>query len=233
MTEHAYLAAIRESYDTIAVDYAQQVTKPAELDPVSRALLAAFAEVVAEAGRGPVVDVGCGPGHVTAHLAALGVPVSGVDLSPKMVEQARRAYPHLDFAVGTNTALDAADATLGGVLAYYSTHHTPPDHLPAVFREFHRVLAPGGWLMVAGYVGDGGQRRPTRAYGGHEVSYVSFRHPPSRVADLIGDAGLTVTARLEEGAEPGARRWTATFLARRPEAPPGAGQRASAPHAGR
>ncbi|NEE14090.1 methyltransferase domain-containing protein [Streptomyces sp. SID7499] len=44
-----------------------------------------------------VAYLGCGPGKVTAHLAALGVPVSGVDRSPRMIEPARTAYPELCF----------------------------------------------------------------------------------------------------------------------------------------
>ncbi len=55
MTEPTYLVAVRESYDTVAADYAKRVRAPAGLDPVSRAMLAAFAELVQATGRGPVV----------------------------------------------------------------------------------------------------------------------------------------------------------------------------------
>lgn len=119
MTEPSYVTAVRESYDTVAADYARRVPEPAELDPVSRAMLAAFAELAAPLG--PVADLGCGPGKVTAHLAALGVPVFGVDVSRRMVELARAAYPELRFTVGSMTALDIADGELGGILAYYAT----------------------------------------------------------------------------------------------------------------
>lgn len=155
VTEPSYLAAVRESYDTVAADYAQLVMSPAELDPLSRSMLAVFAEVVRSADRGPVADLGCGPGKVTAHLADLGVRAFGVDRSPKMIEVAQQAYPSLKFTVGSMTALAIGDDELGGILAYYSTHHTPPELLPVVFAEFHRTLAPGGRLMMAGY----GRRR--------------------------------------------------------------------------
>ncbi|MDQ0794890.1 class I SAM-dependent methyltransferase [Streptomyces sp. B1I3] len=217
MTEPLYLAAVRESYDTVAADYAELVKNPAELDPLSRAMLAAFAEAVQVAGRGPVADLGCGPGKVTAHLADLGVPAFGVDLSPKMVELARQAYPHLTFTVGSMTASDIRDDELGGILAYYSTHHTPPELLPVVFAEFRRTLAPGGHLMLAGHVGDDEHLRPTQAYGGHPVSYASHLVPPDRIAGLLEEAGLTVTARLVQAPDEGARRAVATFMARRAE----------------
>src|SRR5215210_93643 len=66
-----------------------------EAEPWLRAVLGAFAESVR--GLGPVLDVGCGPGTVPAHLAELGLDASGVDLSPRMVEHARRQYPDLRF----------------------------------------------------------------------------------------------------------------------------------------
>lgn len=217
VTELSYLAAIQESYDTVAADYAELVKSPAELDPLSRAMLIAFAEDVRVAGRGPVADLGCGPGKVTAHLADLGVPAFGVDLSPKMIELARQAYPSLSFAVGSMTSLPIQDNDLGGILAYYSTHHTPPESLPRVFAEFHRTLAPGGHLMMAGHVGDDVHLRPTQAYGGHPVSFESHLLPADRIVAQLGQAGLVVTARLSQERGEGAKRAIATFLARKPD----------------
>ena len=219
MTEPSYLAAIRESYDTVAADYVQLVKNPAELDPLSRAMLAAFAETVRSAGLGPVADLGCGPGKVTAYLAELGVPVFGIDLSPRMIELARRTYPELTFTVGSMTAPEIGDGELGGVLAYFSTHHTPPEQLPVVFGEFHRTLAPGGHLMLAGHVGDNQLRRPTQAYGGHPVSYESHLIPPERIAELLERAGFAITARLVQEPTAESKRTYATVLARKPEHP--------------
>jgi SAM-dependent methyltransferase len=214
VTEPSYLTAVRESYDTVAADYAALVKSPSELDPLDRGMLAAFAELVRDDGLGPVADVGCGPGKVTAHLAGFGVRVFGVDISPRMVELAREAHPGLRFSVGSMTALDVEEGELGGVLAYYSTHHTPPEVLPQVFAEFHRALAPGGRLMLAGHAGDGERRRPTHAYGGHPVSYESHLLPPDRIAGLLEAAGFEITARLSQVADPGRKRMYVTFIAR-------------------
>ncbi|MEU9701389.1 class I SAM-dependent methyltransferase [Streptomyces sp. NPDC047981] len=222
MPDLSHLTAVRESYDTVAAAYVGRVPPPTGLDPVSRRMLDAFAELAAGAARlGPVADVGCGPGKVTAYLAERGVAdVFGVDLSPAMVRQARRAYPELPFVVGSMTALPVADRALGGVLAYYSTHHTPPEALPVVFGEFRRALAPGGHLMLAGHVGDGEVVRPTEAYGGLPVSYASYLLPPGRIGDLLERAGFVVDARLTqeagEGSGEGSRRRYGTFLARTP-----------------
>ncbi|MGW1717875.1 class I SAM-dependent methyltransferase [Streptomyces sp. NPDC002156] len=215
-----YLTAIRTSYDTVAADYVQLVKTPAELDPLSRAMLTAFAESVRTAGLGPVADLGCGPGRVAAHLAALGVPVFGIDLSPKMTELARDAHPDLDFTVGSMTALPIRANALGGILAYYSTHHTPPDQLPTLYAEFHRTLTPGGLLMLAGHaaVDEPLHLRPAQGHGGHPVSYESHLIPAERIAELLRRAGFVVTARLVQGLDEGAeaKRAFATLLARKP-----------------
>jgi SAM-dependent methyltransferase len=97
---------------------------------MERALLAAFAELVQARNAGPVAGIGCGPGHVTAHLHALGPTTFGIDLSFEMVALARRAHPDLRFDEGPMTALDLADGVLGGILASYSIIHTRPQHLP-------------------------------------------------------------------------------------------------------
>ncbi|MGP3968111.1 class I SAM-dependent DNA methyltransferase [Streptomyces sp. 6N223] len=206
------LAAVRESYDTVAAEYARRFTL-AEIDPVARAMLSAFADLVR--GSGPVADLGCGPGHVTAHLAGLGLPSFGIDLSPKMIELARQTHPEMRFRVGSMTTLDIPTAELGGILAFFSTHHTPPEWLPVVFAEFHRTLAPGACLMLGTHVGDNERYRPATAYGGHPVSYESYLLPADRTAELLERAGLVITARL--ALEPAAegKRPSATFLARK------------------
>jgi SAM-dependent methyltransferase len=213
VTDSAVLAAISMSYDTVVDTYVERYP-PSRLDPVSRAMLRAFAETVLAESPGPVVDAGCGPGGITAELAGHGLDVAGVDLSPRMVEHARAAHPELRFSVGSMTALDLPDAGLGGVLAHFSTHHLPPEQLPAVFAEFHRVLAPGGHLLLGTHIGQDEHLRPTEGYGGLPVSYEWYLLPAERIITLLTDAGLTVTARLHQPNPKDANRSFAYFLAR-------------------
>ncbi len=188
--EPDFVRRTRESYDTTADDYAGWIRDELAAKPLDRAVLAGFAELAA----GPVADVGCGPGRVTAHLDGLGLSVFGLDLSPRMVAVARRTYPGLRFDVGSMLALDVADGALGGVVAWYSIIHVPDARLPGVFAEFHRVLAPGGHLQLAFQVGDAPVHR-TEA-GGHPVSLVFHPRRPGRVAELLRDAGFAVRARM-------------------------------------
>ncbi|MGW5940546.1 class I SAM-dependent methyltransferase [Streptomyces celluloflavus] len=194
MTEPAHLRAIRAAYDTVAADYATLLRTELDTKPLDRAMLAAFAELVRADDAGPVADLGCGPGRVTAHLHGLGVPAFGIDLSPEMVAVARRSHPELRFEEGSMTALDLADGALGGIVAWYSIIHTPPELLPDVFAEFHRVLAPGGLLLLAFKAGNE-HRHLARAYG-HDLSLDVHWLAPDHIADLADDAGLTADARL-------------------------------------
>ncbi|MFJ6384381.1 methyltransferase domain-containing protein [Kitasatospora sp. NPDC092039] len=212
MTEPAHLAAVRESYDTVAADYVRLVVPPERMDPLSRAMLAAFAELVRESGGGEVADLGCGPGRVTAYLSGLGLSAFGVDVSGEMVALARRAYPRLRFLHGSMAALDLPGGGLGGILAWYSVHHTPVGQLPSLFAEFHRVLAPGGHLLLGGHVGEPQLLRPAQAYG-HPVSYASHLVPAARLAELLEAAGFTVTTRMEQPHPQRAYRSYACLLA--------------------
>ncbi|WP_328687938.1 methyltransferase domain-containing protein [Streptomyces caniferus] len=218
MTEPDFLRTTRAFYDAVAEDYDDHFRDVLETRPMDRAMLAGFAELVRAAGAGPVVDVGCGPGRVTAHLAALGLSVSGVDLSPRMVALARRAHPGVRFEEGAMTSLDLPDGALGGVVAWYSIIHTPQERLPEVFAEFHRVLAPGGHLLLAFQTGDE-PLHIDRPFG-HPVSLDFRRRQPDRIADLVGRAGLSVRARLlrEPEAELGDTAPQACLMIRKPAA---------------
>ncbi|WP_432111673.1 class I SAM-dependent methyltransferase [Streptomyces sp. YPW6] len=152
-----------------------------------------------------------------AYLTGLGVSAFGVDLSPKMIALARAAHPDLRFDVGSMSALAAGDGELGGVLAYYSTHHLPPAELPVVYGEFHRTLAPGGRLLLVTRVGEEGRQRRTYGYGdGDPAPFDSYRLPADRIAGLLEQAGFAITAQTLQAPEEGARRPVAGFLARKP-----------------
>jgi SAM-dependent methyltransferase len=131
---------------------------------------------------------------VTAHLNALGVTAFGIDLSPEMVEVARRLHPGLRFEVGSMLTLDLPDGGLGGITAWYSTIHVPDERLPEAFTEFRRVLAPGGHVLLAFQVGDEPVHR-TEALG-HALSLAFHRRRPDHVAELLTRAGLSMRATI-------------------------------------
>ncbi|MFC9248985.1 class I SAM-dependent DNA methyltransferase [Streptomyces sp. NPDC057136] len=194
MTELDFLRTTRTSYDTMAVGYDERFRDELAAKPLDRAMLAGFAELVRDGGGGPVADVGCGTGRVTAHLHGLGVDAFGIDLSPGMLAVARRNHPGLRFEEGSMLGLDLPDGGLGGLMAWYSTIHVPDEQLPGAFDEFFRVLAPGGHLLLGFQAGDGVKRR-TEAWG-RDIDLDFRRRQPEWMAGLLVEAGLTMTARM-------------------------------------
>ena len=191
----SWLSDTRTSYDTDASGYAEKVRGLLDGSPYLRASLALFAELVRDAGGGPVADVGCGPGYVTRHLHDLGVDAFGIDLSPEMVALARRDHPDLRFEVGTMTALDLAEDSVAGVLAFWSVIHVPDHSVPEVFGQFRRVLRPGGPLLVGFHVGDE-TRHTSEGYSGRSINVDSHRRRPDQVARWLREAGFTIEAEL-------------------------------------
>ena len=189
-SEPEFLHVTRATYDTVAAAYAERFGDELVAEPLDRALLGAFAELVAATGTaGDVADLDCGPGHVGAYLHGLGLPVVGVDLSPAMIDIAAATYPELRFQVGSMLDLDIPDASLAGVVAFYSIIHIPTEQLPRVFAEIHRVLSPGGRVLVAFQTGDGTPtHRQDAEWLGHRVSLTAWCLPLGDVVALLASA---------------------------------------------
>jgi SAM-dependent methyltransferase len=197
------------AYDAMAVRYAEFAREIWDSQPLDRAALVAFADCVR--GAGPVADLGCGPGYVTAHLRDLGLDAFGVDLSPAMIEIARAAQPGLRFDVGSMAALDIPDASLAGILSWYSMIHTPPEEVPGYFAEFTRTLAPGGHVLLGCFESDGG---PLTVFD-HAVT-PAYRWPLDGLATLALAAGLTEVGRIHREPGEGERFRRGALLLRKP-----------------
>ncbi|MFE0446197.1 class I SAM-dependent methyltransferase [Streptomyces fungicidicus] len=189
MVEHQ--DEIRAAYDGVVELYASLFADRLETQPFSRNMIGIFAELVRGTGNLRTADVGCGPGHLTAMLHDLGLDAFGLDLSPAMVDHARRAHPALRFDEARMEALPVEDGTLGGVLAHYSMIHTPPGELPGLLAEQARVLAQGGLLLVSFFGTDG----PDTVRFDHKVT-PAYSWPADRFAELLAGAGLVTFARL-------------------------------------
>ena len=192
MTESDYLRLTRDGYDRTAGAYADRFHDHLQDKPIDLAMLTAFAGLVGACGE--VADVGCGTGATTALLTDAGLDALGIDLSPNMIEQARRLNPALTFQVGAMADLPFDDGAFAGVCAWYSTIHVPDGALPQVFSEFARVLRTGGHILLAFQVGD--QPRILTEVFGERVALTFHRRQPEAVAGMLADAGLTLYAQL-------------------------------------
>ena len=194
-TADDWLADTRASYDTVARSYADTMRDSLAGAPFVSAALGLFAASVHAAGGGPVADMGCGPGHVTAYLHELGLDVFGLDLSPAMIDVAHRDHPGLRFTVGSMTQLGLADASVAAALAFWSLVHIPDEAIPTVLAQFRRVLQPGGPLLLGFHLGDGSKLK-TQGYGGHPMKVYVHRRPVDRMASWLSDAGFIVEAQM-------------------------------------
>jgi SAM-dependent methyltransferase len=194
----SWLSDARSSYDNDAAGYAEQVRGLLDGRPYLRAGLDMFAELIDDAGGGPVADIGCGPGYVTAYLHDAGADAFGIDLSPEMIAIARRDHPHLRFDVGTMTDLDLAAGSVAGIVAFWSVIHVPDHAVPGVFGQFRRVLRHNGVVLVGFHVG-AEIRHTSVGYSGSPVDVDSFRRRPGTVARWLREAGFAVEAEMVIG----------------------------------
>jgi ubiquinone/menaquinone biosynthesis C-methylase UbiE len=180
------------TYDQVASAYADSFVHELDHKPFDRELLNRFAATVrpTTATNAPVCDLGCGPGHIGAFVADLGIDVLGIDLSAGMVAQARRRYPDLTFARGDMTSLDLADQSLGGITCFYALIHIPRITVPLALREMFRVLAPGGPLLLSVHGGQGTRHADEMVGQPADLDATLFSLP--ELCELVEQSGLCV-----------------------------------------
>ncbi|MBM7510364.1 uncharacterized protein YceH (UPF0502 family) [Nocardioides salarius] len=195
-------ARVRAAYDAVAAPYAERFTDELADLPFERWLLERAAQ---DAAGLPVVDAGCGPGHVTAHLAGLGVDARGLDVSAEMVAQARERHPGVRFDVGDLRRLIRPESAegWGAVLGWYSLVHLAGSELADAVAALARPLAPGGVLLLG-------------LQAGHEVRRIEswldvdlgeggltfVHHDPADVVAAVEAAGLVDVEWFVRGPRP-------------------------------
>lgn len=112
-------------------------------------------------------------------------------LSPGMIEMARCDPPGLRFELGSMTDLNLGDGSIAGLVAWYSLIHIPDTQIGMVFQHFHRVLQPGGPLLLSFHIGDTSKVK-TEGYGGHPMKGTVHRRQHSQMIGRLNEAGVTV-----------------------------------------
>lgn len=193
---------LRASYDTTAAKYEERFLDELRDKPRDRELLAGFAKSVGD----PVAEIGCGPGQIGAFVRQWGRHVVGIDLSSQMVKLAKA---RLDGALVADVrSLPVGTASLGGLLAFYSVIHLRRTELGGALQEFHRVLRPGGRVLLSAHEGDDEVVRDE--FLGERVPFVATLFELDELIGACRSTGLEVT--LTERRPPYAKESTTTRL---------------------
>lgn len=161
-----------------------------------------------------ILDAGCGSGPTSVALTRRGADVSGFDLSAAMIEIARRSLPETDLRVhDLAEPLPWDDAAFDTVVASLVLHYLPDWSGP--LTEFHRVLSPGGRLLVSvNHPGAFPIVYPDLEYfgiteytedydfAGTSVDLTFFHRPLSVMAESFADAGFRIVGIHEPPADP-------------------------------
>jgi SAM-dependent methyltransferase len=201
-----YLIRLQSSYDSIAEEYVTRIYHELDGKPLDRQLLDRLADRVRD--RGTVCDLGCGPGHVARYLRDRGASVMGVDLSARMVEQARRLNPDIPFQAGNILSLEAVSESWAGIAAFYSLIHIPRARMAAALRELWRVLKPEGLLLAAFHLGE--EDMHLEEMWGRAVSMDFLFFQTRELEAYLQEAGFVIEEAIErapyEGVEHPSRR---------------------------
>jgi len=146
------LNKIERMYDTVAKEYAETFFGEHEKKPKDQKILHRFSIEIGD--RRPVWDFGCGPGQTTKYLKDLGIEISGLDLSEKIIEQAKATHPEIHFRKGNILELEFENESIAGVVTFYAIVHFTEEQVEIAFREVFRVLKPGGIFLFTYHIGE-------------------------------------------------------------------------------
>jgi 2-polyprenyl-3-methyl-5-hydroxy-6-metoxy-1,4-benzoquinol methylase len=146
----AHRRTVESGYDRMAEQYL------ATKDPEDPLALAALEDLASHLPSGAaVLDLGCGAGlPVTRWLADRGFAVTGVDVSTRQLELARKNVPEGTFLKADMTELAFAPETFDAVVAFHSIIHVPRTEHPALLEGIHSWLRPGGVFLATMTVTD-------------------------------------------------------------------------------
>jgi SAM-dependent methyltransferase len=180
----------------VATQYAAAIGDELRHKPLDRALLNLISDLAAD---GVVLDLGCGPGHVTAHLAERSF-VIGLDLSEAMVAEAWRTR-NVPACVGDLTALPIRNRSAAAIVCLYSVIHLDDQARESAYAELARVLRRDGHALIAFHVRDAdhhaGDVITMAEWWGNAVELIfRFLDPEGEIAALTR-AGLELVARVD------------------------------------
>ena len=195
------------SYDRFAAAYADRWFHNPVMHPFLERYLALLD------GRGPVLDVGCGPGRDVGYFLDHGVSALGVDLSQGILRKARQLVPAGVFLRMEFHRLAFANRTFAGIWACASLLHLPREQLPSVLRDFARILDRG--ILFLGMKQGEGEEWENRQYG-HPRLFVYYQ--PGELETALEHCGFEIITVIRNPESPAPHPWINIYARARPSA---------------
>lgn len=180
-------ADLEKAYDELAEFWG----KDGALHDWGGADLKKFAQMVKANGGKAVLDLGCGSGVQTKQLLDEGLDVLGLDISRKMIEEAKNRAPNGKFMVGDMTNLTFETNSFDGVYARASLLHIPKDKTKSVLKNIAKILKEGGIFYLAVTEGEGEREIEDNTYGKKVNRFFAF-FGEEELAKLVEAAGFEV-----------------------------------------
>ena len=183
---------INEAYDSAAQAYVDRCFNELDYKPLDRLLLDRFVALTQK--KGVLCDIGCGPGEIAHYLHTKGCDVVGIDISEKMIEQAKKLDPNVTYKVGDMFGLDEPEAAFSGVCAFYAIVNFRYDKIRKILKEYHRVLENNGVLLLAFHVDEKEIHVDDFFGGGKPLDF--YYHDESVVISMLRETGFRIIEAL-------------------------------------
>lgn len=190
-----------DAYNQLAAQYSEKAVEKAENGYIERPMTH---RLLGEVTGLRVLDAGCGPGINAKILTEKGARVTGVDVSPRMLEEARKrcgdsvVFYQADLSAPLTFLVDASFDRIYSSLAIDYV-----EDWNALFREFWRILVPGGLLVFSAQHPTGAYNwyQPARATGVQYVTgkWVGFGPEPVTVPDYYRSFSDMINPLIETG----------------------------------
>ena len=185
---------VEEGYNKIALKYHSERNKFESIIELRQ-----FTKLLASGAK--ILDVGCGAGvPVTLFLVDEGFSVVGLDISEEMLSLAKKHVPKGEFLKADMSEMDFPDDSFDGIVSFYAIIHLPREKHAALFNKFHRILKPGGVMLIG--MGKGEWEEIGEFFG--EKMFWSH-YSSEKSLELVKDAGFGIIFEevLERGGEKG------------------------------
>ena len=178
-----FVKLVERGYDRIARDYL--AWRADDLDLFRDDLQDLARRLSTDAA---VLDVGCGAGVPLTRWLSERFHVTGIDLSEEQLKLARQNVPRASFLQQDMTALDLPPESFDAITSFYALIHVPRQQHARVLAHFHRVVKPGGYLLLI--TGNGDLPNDVGDFFGAEMYWSHFDRATS--LQMIRDAGFEI-----------------------------------------